>query len=340
MKPRCVIVIGASAGGLDALRVILPDLPADLAAAVLIVVHTAPDGPGLLPRILAPLCKLPVAHAVDGEVLVDGRVYVAPPDRHLVLDGEVVRLTRGPKENFSRPAIDPLFRSAAQVHGRHVIGVVLSGRLDDGTAGLWSIKQRGGVSVVQNPAEALWKSMPGSACAYVPVDHCLDAADIAAALIDLSRGREPGADEAAVTDIMEKESAIAKGGNALEIGVMGMGPITAYTCPECHGVLVALKEGGTPRFRCHSGHAYSLNSLLSEVTSHVEDSLWSATRAIEEGILLMRHAARHLLEHGDRAGAELFANKAKRTEARAELLRNALNEHEAVSLERAEDEPR
>jgi two-component system chemotaxis response regulator CheB len=337
MKPRRVIVVGASAGGLDALRVIVPALAPDLAAAVLLVVHVAPDGPGLLPRILAPLCPLPVAHAMDAEVLVEGRVYVAPPDRHLVIDGEVVRLTRGPKENFSRPAIDPLFRSAAQGYGRRAIGVILSGRLDDGTAGLWSIKQRGGVAIVQRPGEALYPSMPTSACSYVQVDHRLDAADIGPALVALSRGREPAGEEATVTRDLEMESAIAKGGNALEIGVMTMGTISPYTCPECHGVLVALKEGGTPRFRCHTGHAYSLNSLLSEVTSHVEDSLWNATRAIEEGILLMRHAARHLLEQGDRAGAELFANKAKSTEARAQLLRNALNEHEAVSLELAGD---
>ena len=132
---------------------------------------------------------------------------------------------------------------------------------------------------------------------------------------------------------LEIEDAVARGGNALALGVMELGPISPYTCPECHGVLVSLKEGGVPRFRCHTGHAYSLNSLLSEVTRYVESSLWNATRAVEEALLLMQHAARHLLEEGNREGAELFANKARATQARAQLLRNALDEHEAVSLD-------
>ena len=304
----------------------------------MIVVHVAPDGLGLLPRIVGSASRLPIAHAIDGEPLREGHVYMAPPDRHMVLEDGVIRLTRGPKENFFRPAIDPLFRSAAQGFGRLAIGVVLSGRLDDGTAGLWTIKKRGGITIVQDPREAPYPSMPRSACSYVEVDHRLQVAKIAETLAALTKGKEPSTEEGAVTKQLEMEAGIAGGGNALALGVMEMGPISPYTCPECHGVLVELKEGGTPRFRCHTGHAYSLNSLLSEVTSHVEDSLWNATRSIEEGLMLMQHAARHLLEKGDRAGAELFATKAKSTEARAQLLRNALNEHEAVSLELAGDE--
>lgn len=338
MTLRRVIVMGASAGGLDVLRVILPGLPADLPAAILIVVHVAPDGPGLMPRILRPLCALPVDHAMDDEPLRPGQIYLAPSDRHMVIEDGRVRLTRGPKENFSRPAIDPLFRSAAQAFGRRTIGVVLSGRLDDGTAGLWTIKRRGGVTIAQDPAEAAYPSMPRSACTYVAMDHRLPAREIASMLISLTTAREPTTEEPALTKELELETAIAKGGNALGLGIMELGPITPYTCPECHGVLVALTEGGTPRFRCHTGHAYSLNSLLSAVTSYVEKSLWNATRAIEEGIMLMQHASRHLLEKGDRPGAELFATKARRTEARAQLLRDALNEHEAVSLDLLDDD--
>jgi two-component system chemotaxis response regulator CheB len=332
MTPRRIIAIGASAGGFEPLRGIVASLPEDLSAAVLIVIHVAPDSPGLLPGILRGASKLPVAHAIDGEVLHERRIYIAPPDRHMILDGEVIRLTRGPKENFSRPAIDPLFRSAAQVYGRRAIGVVLSGRLDDGTAGLWTIKKRGGVTVAQDPREASHPSMPRNACSYVKVDHTLPAAEIAATLISLTT-RAPSREDSSVTREIEIEIAIAKGGNALGLGVMDLGPITPYTCPECHGVLVELREGGMPRFRCHTGHGYSLNSLLSEVTGYVETSLWNATRAIEEGILLMQHASRHLLEKGNRAGAKLLATKAKSTEARAQLLRNALNEPEAVSLD-------
>jgi two-component system chemotaxis response regulator CheB len=338
MKPQRVIVMGASAGGFDPLKVILAALPADLAAAILIVVHTAPESPGHLPRVFGRHCTLPVGNAMDGEPLRSGQVYVAPPDRHMLIEDGCVRITRGPKENFSRPAIDPLFRSAAQDFGRRTIGVVLSGCLDDGTAGAWAIKKRGGVTIAQDPAEATFPSMPRSACAHVEMDYCLPAREIAAVLTSLTAGPQRVTQELAVTHDLEVETAIAKGGSALSLGVMELGPMTPYTCPECHGVLVALKEGGTPRFRCcQTGHAYSLNSLLFEVTSHVENSLWNTTRAIEEGIMLMQHASRHLLEKGDRSGAELFATKAKSTEARAQLLRAALNEHEAVSLDLLDD---
>jgi two-component system chemotaxis response regulator CheB len=338
MKPRRLIVMGASAGGFDPLKVILAGLPADLAAAILIVVHIPPDSPGFLPRVFGRICALPVDHAMDGDPLRTGQVYFAPPDRHIVIEDGCVRVSRGPKENFSRPAIDPLFRSAAQYFGRRTIGVVLSGCLDDGTAGCWTIKRRGGVTIAQDPAEAIFPSMPRSACAYVEMDYCLPAREIATVLISQTAGLEPNTEEHPVTKELEVETAIAKGGDALSLGVMDLGTSTPYTCPECHGVLLALKEGGTPRFRCHTGHAYSLSSLLSEVTSNGENSLWNATREIEEGIMLMEHASRHLLEKGNRSGAELLASKAKSSEARVRLLRSALAEHEAVSLDLLDDD--
>jgi two-component system, chemotaxis family, protein-glutamate methylesterase/glutaminase len=308
--PDRLIAIGASSGGLEVLETIIAGLPADLDAAVMIVLHLAPDSPGMLPRLLARQSKLPVAHAVDGEPLHAGHVYVAPPDRHLVIDGGAIRLTRGPRENFSRPAIDPLFRSASLAYGPRVIGVVLSGRLDDGTAGLWSIKDRGGVTIVQDPQDASAPSMPRSAATYVAIDHCLPGAEIAGVLASICRATPAEVEAARVTRQLEVEDAIARGANALALGVMELGPITPYTCPECHGVLVALEEGGTPRFRCHSGHAYSLKSLLAEVTDYVESALWNATRSMEQGLLLMQHAAQHLRERGDPAGAEIFASKA------------------------------
>ncbi|HUS63364.1 MAG TPA: chemotaxis protein CheB [Kofleriaceae bacterium] len=336
--PARVIVIGASAGALGPLKEIMAGLPADLDAAVLVVRHIAADGPALLPQLLAEAAALPVSQAIDGESIRAGQVYVAAPDRHLVVDRDGVHLTRAPKENFSRPAVDPLFRSAAQTYGRKVIGVILSGRLDDGTAGLWAIKRRGGITVVQDPRDAQEPSMPRSAMQYVELDHRLPASEIAALLVSLTRSGPPRSEEAPVSKTLEIESGIARGENALALGVMEMGALTPYTCPECHGVLVALDEGGIPRFRCHTGHAYSLSSLLSEVTTYVENALWNATRSIEEAILLMQHAARHLREQGNRPAAELFASKAQSTEARAQLLRSALNEHEAISLDLVTDD--
>lgn len=332
-----LIVIGASAGALPVLQVLLEALPTNLNAAVLIVMHVAPDGPGLLPTLLQRVSALPVAHPVDGEQIRRGHVYVAPPDRHMVVDGDRVRLTRGPKENLCRPAVDPLFRSAAFAYGPRVIGVILSGRLDDGSAGLWTVKKRWGTVVVQDPDEATHPSMPRSALQYVAVDHRVIAAKIAPLLSKLTK--QPVVSKATVprSRELEIETRIAKEENALSLGLMELGPLTAYTCPECHGVLVQLKEGGVPRFRCHTGHAYSLNSLLSEVTTYVENSLWNAVRSIEEVQMLVQHVAKHMREQGDEPSAERFETKARETNERAELVRKALLMQDALSLDSTDD---
>jgi two-component system, chemotaxis family, protein-glutamate methylesterase/glutaminase len=183
MPGHDIIVVGASAGGVEALRVLVGKLPRDLPAAVLVVLHVSPEHKSILPRILTGAGPLPAEHAKDGELLEPGRIYVAPPDRHMVVDDGVVRLTRSPPERGHRPAVDSLFHSAARFHGARVVGVVLSGALDDGTAGLVAVKKRGGVTVVQDPEEALCADMPRSALEHLEVDYCLPTAQIAA-LID------------------------------------------------------------------------------------------------------------------------------------------------------------
>lgn len=186
---RDVIVIGASSGGIDALRTIASQLPADLPAAICVVIHVAPESPGSLHELFTRSSKVPTSTASDGESLKPGHIYFAPPDHHLLIGPGTLRLTRGPKENRFRPAIDTLFRSAAQAYGPKVVGVVLSGDLDDGTAGLLAVKEFGGIAVVQDPEEALFPSMPRSAREHVKVDYCLPVAEIAPLLVSLSRGR-------------------------------------------------------------------------------------------------------------------------------------------------------
>ncbi len=331
---RDIIVIGASAGGIDALRTLLGGLPGDLEAAVFVVMHVAADSPGILPRILQESCPLPVEHARDGEEIRRGRVYVAPPDCHLLVERDRVRVSRGPKENLCRPAIDPLFRSAAYVFGPRVVGVVLTGRLDDGTAGLWAVKRRGGAALVQDPEEATYPSMPRSAIRYVEVDEVVPVSALAPLLARLA-GEPPRAAEVAEASAeMEIETRIATEENALRAGVLDLGPFTPYTCPECHGVLVSLGEGGVPRFRCHTGHAYSLDSLLAAVTTSMEDTLWGAVRAMEEGILLLEHVARHARENAPAGvGAEALERRAREAAVIAEMVRDVAMRNRTLSTE-------
>ena len=337
MPTKDIIVIGASAGGVEALMTIAGGLPKDLPASVFVVIHTSPESPGVMAGILARAGALPAMNAVDGERIEPGRIYVAPPDQHLIIEPNRVRLTRGPKENRFRPAVDPLFRSAAQVYGPRVIGVILTGNLDDGTAGLWAVKQLGGTSVVQDPQEAFAPSMPRSAMRYARVDHCLPLSEIAPLLVRLTSTpiEEEGAYE--VPDEMEIEVRIAKEDTALDAGVLKLGEPSNYACPECHGVLLQLNEEKRIRFRCHTGHAYSVDSLLAEITEGVEDSLWTAIRSLEESVLLLRHMTEHLPDSENGHTAERFLAQAQEAQRRADLVRQSVMKQEQLSEARLID---
>jgi two-component system chemotaxis response regulator CheB len=321
MPKKDIIVIGTSAGGIDALRQIVSRLPADLGAAIFVVLHTAPQSPGLLDEILNRAGPLPAVKAVDHDAIRSGRIYVAMPDYHLLLEPGIVRLTRGPKENRFRPAIDPLFRSAAQTYGPRVIGAVLTGGLDDGTAGLWAVKQLGGTAIVQDPEEAFAPSMPLNALKYVKVDYCLPLAEIAPLLAQLTSEPMEEEGERHMPEEIDIEVKIAKENSSLSAGVLKLGEPSNYTCPECHGVLLQLKEAGRTRFRCHTGHAYSTDSLMTEITGKIEDSLWNAIRAIEENVLLLRHLADHSRASADQDMAAAYFKQAQEAERRADQVR-------------------
>ena len=338
MRGRDIIVIGTSSGGIDALKELAAGLPRDLRAAVFVVLHVAPYSLGILPELLERSGPLPASNAKDLEPIEPGRIYVAPPDQHMLLDPSgYVRVTRGPRENRFRPAIDPLFRSAAYAFGRRVVGVILTGWLDDGTAGLWAVKERGGTTIVQHPDDAFAPAMPLNAIKHVEVDHITPLKDIAPLLV--RQTETPAAEEGVrpVSEEMETEVKIAREDNALESGIMKWGEPSVYACPECHGVLLQLKEGGNLRFRCHTGHAYSVDSLLAEYGEKTEESLWSAIRAIEEGVLLMRDLAKHFGERHNDEDAEALLKKADESQERANLVRRAVMNHNNLSREKVAD---
>lgn len=333
MAAKNIIVIGASAGGFEALKKIVAGLPPDFAASVFVVWHMAADIRGVLPQVLNRAETVPAAHAVDNEMIAPNRIYVAPPDHHLLVERDRVRVARGPKENRFRPAVDPLFRSAAYAYGARVIGVVLSGALDDGTAGLWMIKQRGGLAVVQAPWDAEVPSMPENAMREVEIDYSVPAAEMADLLVRLSK-EEAADDSEAKMEKDEKteiEIGIAAEDDAFERNFMKFGTLTPFTCPDCHGVLFSLKDGVRSRFRCHTGHAFSADSLLTTVTENIEEGLWSAIRGVEESVMLLNHLGDHFAEINQTKLAALYFQKAKESQTRASFVRRAVMSHERLS---------
>lgn len=308
-----VIAIGASAGGVEALRAVVRSLPPDLGASVLVVLHVAQAGTSVLPEILSRAGVLPVATALDGEPLLHGRVYVAPPGCHLLVEGNVVRLSRGPRENGHRPAIDSLFRSVAEAFGARAAGVILSGMLDDGTAGLHEIKRQGGIAIVQDPATAMYPGMPRSAAEHVGVDALLQLEDVAPALAhiaDRSAGSHGGD---SVPDRQPSSDAQLSNGNG-----------TRFTCPDCGGVLFEYGDGPVHRFACSVGHAYSLESLVDGQAVQVEGALWAAVRILEDRVILLRKMERYSRDAERERAAGRFAERAGELIEQAQVLRTTL----------------
>lgn len=322
MAHRDLIVIGASAGGVEALKALVGALPPDLPAAVCIVLHLSPHSPSLMPQILSRATALHVLHASDGAPLLPGHIYVAIPDHHLLIEGDRIRVLRGPKENRHRPAADPLFRSAARWHGNRVIGVVLTGSLDDGTAGLHAIKRHGGLAVVQDPFDALYPSMPLSALKEVAVDHTAPLADLGALLGRLAA--EPIADAPLPADPGAPGLA-DEGEIALRQIDEDNGAPSAFSCPSCGGVLWEIREGELVRFRCRVGHAFLPDSMFAEQSDAMEAALWTALKILEENVALSRRMADHARQRGHDLSVGQFEERRRLAERHAETIRQVLN---------------
>ena len=331
-----IVVVGASAGGMEALQRLVSGVPAGLAASLFIVWHLSPGVQSVLASVLSKAGPLPAAHPEDGDRIEPGRIYVAPNDHHMLLEEGYIRVARGPKENRFRPAIDPLFRSAAYVYGTRVIGVVLTGALDDGTAGLWTIKLRGGTAVVQEPSDALIRSMPLSALDNVAVDYKLPVAKIGALLARLVR--EPAAEAprlpAEESEKTRHELRVAKEREALEEHVLQLGELSPFTCPECHGVLAMLREGKIIRFRCHTGHAFSSDTLLASNSEELEARLWDAVRAADESMILLHRLGEEFARGGNTAAAEKCFDKARELHERIAAVREAALGSEELDMEK------
>jgi two-component system chemotaxis response regulator CheB len=325
-----LLVVGASAGGVDVLQHVVAALPHDLPAAVLVVLHVTPAAPSALPGILDRSGPLPAVPATDGRPLEPGVILVAPPDRHLVVDDGHVRLLRTARENGHRPAIDPLFRSAAIAHGPRVVGAVLSGMLDDGAIGLAAIAAAGGLTAVQRPDDARYPSMPARALAAVPGARSASGAEMGGLLLELIRAPLPsGAPSAPAWVRREQEYADDPGGGL----AVPPGETSAQTCPACGGSLWESEEGGVLRYRCRVGHAWSSDSLYSQSASALENALWTAMRTLEERAGLARRMALHARESGNVLSARQFEASAADAERRREVVRAAL----AESAERQAD---
>ncbi len=338
-----IIVIGTSAGGLKALGAILGALPSDIDATVFIVQHLAADKPSILPKILTDISSLLASHPSDEELIEKGRIYVAPPDYHLLVNKGSMRVVRGPQENRFRPAIDALFRSAARAYGSRVVGVVLTGYLDDGTVGLQAVKKCGGVAIVQDPDEAEYPSMAKSALQYVKVDYCLALAKISDLLVRLSK--EPASTEAyPVTKEIEAESKIAEQQmNTQEFlkNVESIGTRTTYTCPECNGSIWQIgKTEPLMRFRCHIGHSYTANVFLAEQTQNLENSLWSAVRVMEEKVTFLRHLSEQMKNYNLATTATKYEDNAKNMDKEVTTIRELILHGFATkrSIDDAEEE--
>jgi two-component system chemotaxis response regulator CheB len=322
MRNHNIVVIGTSAGGVHALRQLLQDLPATLNASLFIVLHISPQSQNLLPGLLQSYTHLVITSPTNGQPIRQRHIYIAPPNYHMLIERGCIRLTQGPRVNHSRPAIDPLFRSAAIHYGKQVIGVILTGMLDDGTAGLGLIKTRGGITVVQNPKDAEHADMPRNALQNVLIDHCLPLAEIAPLIMKLTN--KPLTRKATpVTKAMKIEAKPSAAGITSDHELNQLGVVSSFTCPECHGTLWEINNEKVLHYRCRIGHAYNAHSLIAAHDESVENILWSAVRALEENAALSQRVA-------TRAGkervhtAKIFNKKARVATYQAQKLKEIL----------------
>jgi two-component system, chemotaxis family, protein-glutamate methylesterase/glutaminase len=322
MSNRDIIVIGGSAGATAPLKEILGALPRDLPAAVFVVLHIPAHGIGILSTVASAASRLPVVQAESGMVIKNGQIYIAAPDHHLLLFESHIMLGRGPRENMARPAIDALFRSAALQYGPRVIGVVLSGLLSDGAAGLTAIKRCGGVALVQDPSDAIADGMPLRALAATTVDLCAPSAKIGDILTDLSR-EQPGT-KLPVPPEIRLEVEIAAGERIGSDTLAKIADPAALTCPACGGVLSMLKAEHPLRFRCQVGHAYTADALAKEQESQVDEALRVALRIIEERAELVHRMAEDARHSARPAVAETYDKRAAEYREYASMIRRVV----------------
>jgi two-component system chemotaxis response regulator CheB len=322
MTGRDIVVIGASAGGVQALSNLVVQFPADLHATVCIVQHVSATAPGTLAQLLDRAGPLPATIAQDGETFQPSHLYVAPPDHHLLIWEDRLHVARGPRENRVRPAIDPLFRSAAVAYGARVVGVILSGLQDDGTAGLLTVKRCGGVAMVQEPADALHPEMPQNALKQVEVDYCLPVSKMGSVLYRLTR-EAPAETLPIPRDIVAEVEIVARANGALN-REQELGTLAALICPDCGGPLWELHNDHLQRYRCSLGHAFSAEALLAGQSEVIEAALWTAVRTMEERARMLMQLSNGRRERRQEKLAQKFADQAAELTTYAQHIRQIL----------------
>jgi two-component system chemotaxis response regulator CheB len=322
MTNRDIIVIGGSSGSTAPLKTILNALPKDLPAAVFVVVHIPARSLGLLATVTSAAAHLPVHPAADGMTVSPGNIYLGVPDSHLILADGRIQLGHGPRENMARPSIDPLFRSAAVAYGPRVIGVLLSGLLNDGTACLEAIKRCGGLALVQDPADAIADEMPRSALSALEVDLTLSATRIGDVLSDLVR--DPAGPPRPVPPEIRLEVDIAAGARVGSDVIRRIGTPVALSCPQCGGVLSTMQGTSSLRFRCQVGHAFTAEVVAKEQENAVDEALRVALRIVEERAELVRRMAEDGRKAGRPALADMYEMRAAEYRAHAETIRKAV----------------
>ena len=328
------VFIGGSAGAIEAVAELLAGLPGELAAPLLVVLHLGRGGGSVLPSILDRVGTLHAITPVDREELVDGLVYVAPRGKHMLVEDHCVRLTEGPAEHGLRPAIDPLFRSAARAFGPRAVGVILSGMLDDGTAGLREIRAGGGWTLVQAPGEAAFPSMPESAITNVGVDYVLPVAELAPRLTELvsSRRQHPGGSSPLPPPPLEPVASELAGPEP-------PGMRTDITCPQCGGVLWEEVEDRMTIYRCRAGHVYSPDSLLAVQGEDLDSAIWRPIRMLQERGALLRRLATRATAQGRLRSARYFHDEAEEALRRAADMRRALSDRERRGEQAGRSDP-
>ncbi len=333
-----IVVIGASAGGVEALKRVCADLPPSIRAAVLVVLHVSPTSTSVMPSILARAGANPAVHVEYPLPLRCGRIYVAPPNRHIIIEPGSVAPSAGPRENGHRPSIDVLFRTAAMQYGPAVIGVILSGNLDDGAKGVEYVKEHGGFVIVQDPHDALYPAMPTNALASVEADRVVPIEGIADAIVealarrsdgatDFCAGLESGAfdvdarlDPSELRPVLPGQDTAAR--DVME--ELRSARPSVFSCPDCGGVLMEIDDGRLVHYRCRVGHAWNPESLLTEKGNSIERALWTALRALEERAQLSGRVAETAHGRGNDVVADRFMSQARQALDEASVIRDLL----------------
>jgi two-component system chemotaxis response regulator CheB len=332
---RDILAIGTSAGGCEALCFLASKLPADLPASVLVVIHLPSQFRSTLDSILSKAGPLTASFVKDGEKLEKGRIYIGPPESHLLVDGDRLRLGRGPRENNARPAIDPLFRSSGLCCGVRAVGVVLTGTLGDGAAGLKALKQCGGVTVVQDPSDAAFPEMPATALSRSKPDHVVGIREMPPLLETLVR--QPAGVPVPVPENIKYEVEIARSGRT-GMGTMdSIGQRSLLACPDCHGIMWEINEADLVRYRCHVGHAYTAELMSIALDDNLRRALGSALRALDERIALAERLRKQESQAGRARMADSWERKAREFEQEANVIRHSIRRVDEIAAHAARD---